>query len=103
MVQSALQRIVNRRAILPNTHPSARLRTLRNTKTYRQFFPVSARFLDRISTQFEDRAFFRNRYLQILVQAVTLTLVNCGVILAYSDDCYAGLLRANFAGVQRLG
>jgi len=71
---------------------------LRNTKTYRQFFPVSARFLDRISTQFEDPAFFRNRYLQIIAQAATLTLVNCGVILAYSDDCYAGLLRANFAG-----
>jgi len=40
---------------------------LRNTKTYRQFFPVSARFIDRISTQFEDPAFFRNKYLQILV------------------------------------
>jgi hypothetical protein len=76
---------------------------LRNTKTYRQFFPVSARFLDRIGTLFDAPAFFRNEYLQILARAVTLTLVNFGVILACSDGCYVGLLRANFAGVQRFG
>src|SRR5713101_4539645 len=75
-------------ADLTSQHLDSKLpRIIRDTESYRQFFPASARYFIRISTEFDDRIFFRNKSLQILARVITLTIVNFGVILAPSEYC----------------
>ncbi|HYR79166.1 MAG TPA: hypothetical protein VEO55_04135, partial [Candidatus Dormibacteraeota bacterium] len=96
-------RSLSRPAPIPPADVDLALRIARSKSAYRQFFPASACSIIRIGTQFYDTAFFRNKYLQIIAQAVTLTLVNFGVVLARSENCYSNYSIRGLAGCGELG